>query len=152
MRRGQRPLGVDLDFDFDQVMKMAATYKYKIDAVVMLNSLYAQHGEALFPLIEDTFAAMNETNNFFCDGLGWQVDMVYDPTTEEDSLLPGPVWDFFASFEFFVESSESEHRERQKRMGDEDAEDYMLVFTCDVAELLLVIDGQVDPATYDPDA
>ena len=44
-------------------MKMAATYKYKIDAVVMLNSLYAQHGEALFPLIEDTFAAAEGDSN-----------------------------------------------------------------------------------------
>jgi hypothetical protein len=117
---------------------------HKIDAVEMLNRLHAQHGKGLFQLIDETYQRMIEDDRFFCDDLGCGVDMVYEPTTEENTILHGPVWTYFADHDFFTRGTELSHRERAKqRDEDDELEDYELEFTHDLAELLLVLDGQV---------
>jgi hypothetical protein len=120
--------------------------KYKIDVVAMLNRLHVQYGEDLSPLLVGMQAVMNRTNNLFCDGLANQVEMIYQPTTEGLTLLPAPVWAAFNEhpLDWFVtwERPEGEG-------GDEDDNVELLMdFSTDLAELLLIVDGQVDINDY----
>lgn len=116
---------------------------YKIDVVETLTRLYQQHGDSLFPLIDETFELMNgdAQERFFVDVLSMDIDLAYEPATEGESLLPKPVWSYFAGHDFFADQTYLKHRESWK--GSSEEEEYMLDFSHDLGELLLVLDGQV---------
>lgn len=122
----------------------------KVNAVEELAGLYAQKGDGLFAEIEATYKAMVEFagERFFVDGQGGTVLLEYEPTTRNETKLPGPVWDYFASNQEMVNGADFLSEVTQEYVGDDEDGDAIygedvLELSQDLAEVLLVMRGDL---------
>lgn len=122
----------------------------KVNAVEELSGLYAQKGDGLFEEIETTYKAMVEFagERFFVDGQGGTVWLEYEPTTRNETKLPGPVWDYFARNQEMVNGADFLSEITQECVGDDEEGDAIygedvLELSQDLAEVLLVMRGDL---------